>query len=312
VAESTLSADQVLAFVAERHGPGAAITDLEPLSGGFWSAAFGYRADGRRLVVRFGPHRDGFEADQRAMAHASADLPVPEVLEVGSAFDAAYAISVRHDGRFLEDVEPHEAGVVGPTLVRLLAALHARPAGPPDSGAWRRFLVDGFVDDAPTGARGWRAGIAVDPRLERLFTTCEAKVHELAAACPERRDVVHGDLLARNVLVNDDGSRVNAVFSWKCSVRGDFLYDVAWCTFWSHVAPGIAAVDVLGRVLRADWARADPSTLADAAVRHHCYELQIGATHLGWYVWTGDEEALERTAGHTEAILERGPVAAAG
>ena len=40
-------------------------------------------------------------------------------------------------------------------------------------------------------------------------------------ACPERRDLVHGDLLHGNVLVSPDARRVEAVLSWKCSVRGD-------------------------------------------------------------------------------------------
>ena len=49
----------------------------------------------------------------------------------------------------------------------------------------------------------------------------------LAEACPERRDLVHGDLLHGNVLVSPDARRVQAVLSWKCSVRGDFLFDAA-------------------------------------------------------------------------------------
>jgi hypothetical protein len=43
-------------------------------------------------------------------------------------------------------------------------------------------------------------------------------------------------------------------------------------------------------------------------VRHHCYELQIGATHLGWYAWTGDRRELAAAARHTARILERGPL----
>jgi hypothetical protein len=98
------------------------------------------------------------------------------------------------------------------------------------------------------------------------------------------------------------------VFSWKCSVRGDFLYDVAWCTFWGAWHPGIAAIDVWGRLLEAPPAAGDDGALTDAATRHHCYELQIGATHLGWYAWTGDREGLRAVADHTSHLLERGPL----
>lgn len=304
--ESRLTTEEVAAFLTSRYG-GEAVRDLEPLSGGFWSSAYGYRtADGRELVVRFGQF--GFEADRSAMAHAGPHLSIPEVLEVGTAFDGSYAISVRARGRFLEDVRAEEADVAGPTITRLLGALHAVPAdptaGPPD--AWRRFLVDGLADDPTRTVHGWRPRIADDAAVDRLFRACEARVGELSEACPERRDLVHGDLLHGNVLVSDDASRVNAVFSWKCSVRGDFLFDTAWCTFWGHVHPGIAAADVMGRVTSSPWANADPADLVDARERHHCYELQIGASHLGWLTWTGDDAALRVVADHTAMILERG------
>jgi hypothetical protein len=60
----------------------------------------------------------------------------------------------------------------------------------------------------------------------------------------------------------------------------------------------------------APWTTRDPGALADAPQRHHCYELQIGATHLAWNAWAGDEAGLRRVAAHTEMLLERGPLAA--
>jgi aminoglycoside phosphotransferase (APT) family kinase protein len=109
-------------------------------------------------------------------------------------------------------------------------------------------------------------------------------VRALAEACPERRDLVHGDLLHGNVLVSPDARRVEAVLSWKCSVRGDFLFDAAWCSFWAPFHPGIAAAGPLSGLLRAPAVRAGPGALLDAATRHHCYELHIGFTHLGWNI----------------------------
>ena len=54
-------------------------------------------------MVRFGREVSWHEADRMAMAFSGPDLPVPEVKEVGTtASGRAYAISVRHRGRFLE------------------------------------------------------------------------------------------------------------------------------------------------------------------------------------------------------------------
>ena len=303
---------EVTAFLSEHHG--TLVTDVERLHGGLWSAAFAYRVDGHELVARFGQIREGFEMDRAAMAFDRADLPVPDVLAIGEALGGSFAISVRHHGRFLEEIDPAEADVAGPAVERLLAALRAVPAEPgtpaewfPSGAAasastWRGWLADGLVDDPSRPVSGWRRALAAHADADRLFRACEARLSQLFEACPERRDLVHGDLLHQNVLLSDDLDRVTAVFSWKCSVRGDFLFEVALCTFWSPWHPGIAALDVWDRTLRApDLTAADRQ---DADERHRCYQLQIGATHLGWNAWRGDEATLRDVAARTEAVLE--------
>lgn len=271
---------------------GEPIRALGRLTGGFWSAAYGYRCGDDDLVARFGQQRDWFETDRAAMAYSSPDLPVPEVLDVGDAFDGVYAISRRHYGRFLEDVRPDEAALAAPMLGRLLTALRDAPAA--DGPSWRQWLVNSLEEDPSSPTVGWRAKLAAHREADRVFEAAVARVRELAAGCPERRDLLHGDLLHKNVLVSEDASSVNAVFSWKCSVRGDHLFDVAWCTFWGSIFhPGIAALD-----LAADLDD-------DERERHHCYELHIGASHLGWSAWTDDVDSLERILGAVSGLLRR-------
>jgi len=67
----------------------------------------------------------------------------------------------------------------------------------------------------------------------------------------------------------------------------------------------IEAADLWPRTLAATDLGADE--MEDAALRHHCYELQIGASHLGWYTWTDDDRERLRAASVLESILERGP-----
>ena len=249
--------------------------------------------------MRFGEIVEGFEDDRRAMAYASPDLPVPEVLEIGHAFDRGFAISRRHHGRFLEDVTPDDADAARPMLRRLLVSLRDAPhADGERDGPWREWLRASLRDDDPTFPNhGWREKLAVHPDADSVFVRAEARVLELSDGVPERRDLIHGDLLHRNVLVSDDASRVEAVFSWKCSLRGDHLFDVAWCTFWGEAFhPGIAALDPF--TLMDDGA-------PDARARHRCYELHIGATHLGWYAWTEDEPSLRRVTELVATRLER-------
>src|SRR5260370_42603538 len=119
-----VSQGQAREFLAGKYG---AVDELRTLGGGFWSSAYSFSHAGRELVLRFGANKDWFEADRAALAFASPDLPVPEVAEVGEAFDGAYAISVRCYGINLEDVRPDQSDAAGPMLASLLGALFKVP-----------------------------------------------------------------------------------------------------------------------------------------------------------------------------------------
>ena len=305
-------------FLAGKYG---AVEGLRPLGGGAWSSAYSFSRAGRALVVRFGPSKDWFEADRAAVSFSSPELPVPEVLEVGGAFDGAYAVSVRHYGTCLEDVRPDQSDVAGPMLAALLGALfrvpknpdlpvrwHGRPLG--SGPSWRAWLRDRLADDPAQPVHGWRTALSARSDLDRIFRAGEARVRDLVEACPERRDLVHGDLLHANVLVTDDASRPNAVFSWKNSVRGDFLYDTAWCTFCTTWYPGIAALDLWDLIHQEPSITGDAGALVEAPLRHHCYELAIGLGALAWNAWTGDAHVLRQAAAQLTEVLERGPLPA--
>ncbi len=293
------------AAVAEllRSHHGADPTDLEVLHGGFWSTAYGYRIGDDELVLRIGEDPAGFRADEAAMRHSSPGLPVPEVLAIDRGLGRWFAISRRHHGRFLEAIGPDQADALGPTVVGLLAALRAVPDTGVDATPWQEWLLAGLVDlpDRPTA--GWRAQVDADPNVGRTFVAAEGRIRSLLDACPDRRELVHADLLHGNVLVSPAATTVTAVFSWKCATWGDAVYDLAWCTFWGHWHDGIDALDL--------WDRVVPTLSRDAAVdvgvRHHAYEVQIGASHLGWYAATGDAGNLGRTVRRLDQLLERGP-----
>ncbi|WP_420630557.1 phosphotransferase family protein [Candidatus Leptofilum sp.] len=308
-----LSTEQVHAWLNNYHH--AEIRNLESLSGGFWSSAYAYQVGTDALVLRLSEMAEGFAIDKAAMHFKSPHLPVPRVIDIGQALGFHYAISERHDGRFIETTAASEGNAVGTALATLLAALRAVPTSKSDrvvwydqsesaNISWHTWLLNGLKDNSGDVVSGWRAKLAEQPEIDNLFKRCEAQIHELLPACPERRDLVHGDLLHQNVLVSEDGGEVTAVFSWKCSALGDFLYDVAWCTFWSDWHPGIAATNIWQRTMTAP--DLTPADLENAALRHHCYELQIGASHLGWNAWTGNQKDLEAVAHALERTLSNG------
>ena len=134
VSAGQLRREDVAAFLGGQPG---GRQDLEALAGGAWSSAWAYRAGGEELVVRFGREVSWYEADRMAMALGGPDLPVPQIREVGTTASGwAYAISVRHHGRFLEDTPAGQAGALAPTLTRLLVALYHVPAAPDTPVIW--------------------------------------------------------------------------------------------------------------------------------------------------------------------------------
>ncbi len=290
-------------FLTDHHED--SVDHVAPLEGGFWTAAFGYELCGRRLVFRVCDFASGFEADREAMVHTRPGLPIPAVLHLGLGLGHHVSISERHDGRFLELVAPDEASVVGSALVGLLEALRSVPDDDHDdpTHAWRTWLFDGLRDRPDRHTAGWRVKVAAIPSVDRTFRECERRITDFVEAAPARRDLVHSDLLHQNVLLNDTGEAVTAVFSWKCATRGDFLYDTAWCTFWGRYHDGIGAIDTWSLVTSS----APVGDLVDAAARHHAYELHIGASHLGWYATLGDDNNLHWTAEQLGELLERGP-----
>ena len=290
-AKPLVGIDDARAFLEVHHG--RPIANLEAFATGFWSAAFGYEVDGERLVVRFGRNREWYEVDQAAHAYDSDDVPVPRVREIGDAGDGVvFAISERKDGVFLEDTDPADAAKLRPALDRLLKGFREAPLVEQPDYTWRSWLEAGI--DPEGRNKPWRSLIAKDPYAGPIADRADARVRELLDQIPERHEVVHGDLLHKNVLVAEDLSRINAVFSWKCSARGDALFDIAWLTFWSAWFPGIAAMD----------ARALAPDEPDAALRHHCYEVHIGATHLNWYGRVDDKPNVYRVAAELERRLD--------
>ena len=293
-------------FLADRFAP-ETVDGLERLGGGAWSHAYGFGAGGRPLIARFGRWREDYEADVRAMALAGPDLPVPRVLEVGDAFAGAYALSERHAGVFLEHLDAEGWQRALPFVLRALDAMRAAD-GPALLGeresSWRQFLFDSLEDVPGERVSGWRATLAADPRLDHLFVAGELRLREVAPALPERRDVLHVDLLHGNVLVEPATGRLAAVFDWGCTMLGDFAYDLAWVSFWSPWYPGLAAVDLVGAARGRLATAPDGEELLDGFdARLAAYEVHIGLTHLAWHAFAGEPAELGAVADRLAPLL---------
>lgn len=302
--------DTAAQFLAERYGTDA--TNVTALGGGDWSRAFSFRIENRDRVVRFGRYVEDFLKDRKAMTFAGPVLPVPVVLEVGEAYGLFYAISECHYGAFLETLDEREWRRLLPALLRGLDSL--RDVEPPGSGAdwasedaraplrWRQWLVASLEDHLGERVGGWRVKLRETPAIEEIFVSGQRALRALLPFCPEVRHILHRDLLNRNVLVSPDGSRLEAVFDWGCSMAGDFLYEVAWLTFWRPWYPALDAIDVR-HVFQAHY-QSISLEVENFDRRLACYELHIGLEHIAYAAFSGRAQDQQEIARRTLQILE--------
>lgn len=305
---SPFTMDAARRLLAERYD--VRVSEFAELGGGDWSRAFAFRVEGRELVLRLGRHVEDFVRDRKAMAFDSPALPVPPVLEIGEEGDLCYAVSERRFGVFLEALDEAGWRRILPALLRGLDALPE--VDPPGVGAdwasedsaavsWRDWLLRSLEDRPGERVSGWREKIRQSPDAEEVFTAGFRVLTALLPYCPEERHIAHRDLLNRNVLVSPDAGRLEAVFDWGCSVAGDFLYEIAWFTFWAPWYPALLALD-LRRAVREHY-RSIGLEVQDFDRRLACYELQIGLEHIAYATFTDRFEDRQAVTQRTRRVL---------
>ncbi len=243
-------------FVAGHYGRRAA--DIRLLGAGEWSRAYGFVLDGRDTVIRFGDHVEDFRKDQVMAAHSSAALPIPPVIEIGAAGDGYFAVSQRAPGELLDGLDVAGMRAALPGLLAALDALRDidvsgtegygnwAPDRTGPAASWAQALL--AISQETARVPGWRAALAASPVGTRPFDQGYARLRELAAGLPDQRNLIHGDLVNRNVLVQ--GSRITAVIDWGNALYGDWLYDAAWLIFWWPWFPQWQGIDITAELER--------------------------------------------------------------
>ena len=312
-------------FLRARYGNRAGA--VTPLGAGDWSRVFAVTLDGREMAVKFGAYRADFAKDALMAVHSSRSLPIPAVhdsgpiaaghdgeeLADGALAGGCFAVSQRARGNFLDQLD--EAGMRA-ALPALLAALRtARGIEVPSPGgyglwrsdgtaphrSWRDALLD-IVNDRPGGrTHGWRQALAGSPTGAGPFDDAADALNELTPLGPQPRQLIHSDLLYRNVLVQ--GAAVTAVLDWGNSMYGDGLYDLAWLLYWWPWFPAWREIDI-GVIIR-DHLAAAGEWRDDTAARLRCYQIHIGLDSQAYNAFTGRWQELASNAQQTTALAER-------
>jgi hygromycin-B 4-O-kinase len=238
---------------------------------------------------------------------------MPRFLEIGPAFDRlSYAISERAHGEFLEQRDAPAMQRLLPSLFDVLDALRDvnisdrvgfglwRGAdGVAPHANWREALLAIATDPPSSRKHGWRERLAASAAASQAFEAGYRAIQALVEACPNRRHLLHSDLLYFNVLVDQD--RVSAVLDWGSSMYGDWLWDLAWITFWQPWYTAWADVDI--RAAAEHHFESIRLDVPNFAERLRCYELAIGLDGLAYQSFAGHADHLAWTTQRVFGLL---------
>ncbi|MFC1413308.1 phosphotransferase family protein [Streptacidiphilus sp. N1-12] len=288
----------VLAELRSRFGPG--LLEPRPLAMGAWSRAYALAVDGRELVVRVGHHGEDYLKDAAAATRfASSVVPVPEVLAGGEADGLCYVVSERMPGTALDDLDAEQVERVLPSLLGVLDAIgSADLAGTAGFGIWRsdgtaphRGWAEALLEVGEDRPRfpGWRDTLAASPIGMGPFERGLRQLQGLVGQLPDLRELVHSDLLSRNVLVS--GDTVAGVLDWGNSMYGDSLYDAAWLIFCWSLYPQWKSVDIRARLREHLSVGGRPPAGFDERI--HTYEIHIALGAVAACAFRGRWDQVE-------------------
>lgn len=289
---------------------GIDVQDFEPLAGGFFSRAYGFRTGDGAYVIRFHADahaRESFAKDDYAWRHfTSPALPIPEIVALGETPDWCYAISRRVAGRPLENAAPDERRAILPQLLDTIDTIGNADvnltSGYGDWGSdghgkfasWRGFLTS-ILDNHPDGFyQNWHRLFDTSFLEREVYVSVARRMLALAEHCPEQRALVHNDFHFNNILT--DGQRITAVIDWANALYGDPLYDIAWLN-WQAANPGWWYNDG-AEILRARF-----GGMPGYATRIACYLCHIGLDHLRFYARTDNRARYNETRDWLLALI---------
>ena len=277
------------------------ITQIEFLKGGESSQAFAFQSKGEGFVIRVNSNEQNFEKDKYVAEHfASKQIPAPRIIEIGK-FDEKlfYAISEKALGATVDNFSESEYQKILPEMLSILDAIHAvdihdttgygkwsQNNGQGEDDSWKEAVlsVNMYVKDGNLFKTSF---------LEKdIWDTVYSEIERLVEFCPEERYLIHSDYGGDNVV--SDGEKVTGVLDWASSRYGDFIYDIAWLSFWPVKNDPQKVVENIYR----------NKGIQDFEERLLCYKLRIGLGSLSFYAYSEQKDKYDSIKERTLSLLK--------
>jgi hygromycin-B 4-O-kinase len=284
IAKTKIDSGLVVAYIQKYFDD--TVEAVEYIKGGESSQAYRFRSKERNLIIRVNTSDGSFKKDEYAFERfISPDLPIPEILHIGEDKGYAFAVSILAEGITVKDVLPEEFPLVLPEILSVLDTIHATDisqttgfgkwdtSGIGGYSSWKDFVlsVNMYIDSGKLFETTF---------LERdVWNTVYGEMEQLTAFCPETRFLVHGDYGSDNLMTC--GGKITGVLDWAESLYGDFLYDVAWLSFW-------------GKEKSESYEKPySEKNIPNFKERMLCYKLRIGLGSLSFFAYSQQKEKYD-------------------
>lgn len=287
----------VLNFLKSGFAPN--IQSLATIKEGETSQAFSFSSNANEFIIRVNPKKHGFEKDKYAHEHFNSQkVPIPKTFQIGKLSDNFYySITEKVAGKIIDHFEKEEIRKFIPELINVLDSIHGFDIGETQFGDWE---IDGKAPET-----SWKNYLH---KLIRGFEGCEnkapdntllesevvqkliARYKQLLDYCPNIRHLVHADYGFNNLLSN--GKKITGVIDWELSKYGDFLYDIAWLSFWE------TTIDYADIFLK--HYQETNISVPNFHERLLCYKLHLGLRALSFF---SDSEQEKSYRGAKERLL---------
>lgn len=291
--KTKVNQEVVLSFLRKNFDPD--ISSVDFIKGGEMSQACAFSTPKNEFIIRINKDRHTYDKDKYAFDRfASANIPIPEILEIGKFNgNLFYAISKKAKGKTFDTLDKQTTVKLLPKLLNILDEIHNIKLEDGKYGYW-----DGL---GRAGINSWREFMLHrDDKLvnshpeDDLIKKLHQSIQDLGQYLPEDRYLVHGDFGFNNLIT--DGEIITGVLDWGESVYGDFIYDVAWLTFWP------SEIDFAEVFKKHYQERGKEVEHFEGRLR--CYQLQIGLGSLGFFAKSEQKDAYNWTKDRLIKMLD--------
>jgi hygromycin-B 4-O-kinase len=275
------------------------ISNLEFINGGEMSQAFSFQTSKGNFVIRVNTSSRSFLKDQKAFdLFGNKGIPIPKIIKIGQIDDVYFfAISEKAEGKHITALTDEEYNKTLPSLLKIMDDIHGLDIketkgfgkwnleGNGVYDTWKEFIyaVNEFQNKEDLFKNSF---LEID-----VWGKVYSEIKKLSEFCPEERFLVHGDYGNNNAV--SDGEKVTGIFDWADSLYGDYLYDIAWITFWLKKPERIKEIeDYYGS-----------KNIPNFKERLLCYKLRIGLGSLSFYAYSNQKDKYDSIKQRTLNLL---------